>query len=125
MKQEGLKGNLIDIQYPMNLIYLVQQIFNHRTFHMLDLLFYQIFAHWRHISAHYRKFRLFLNTPFVSRTGTCFSKLMSTFVNIQGFYSLSKTPNRHGTQIHSKWWLSFDPNSHRDLIGDQNDVQYV
>ena len=38
------------------------------------------------------------------------------------FGVFSKTPNRRGTQRHSKWRLNFVLGSHLDLMGDQNDV---
>ena len=36
-----------------------------------------------------------------------------------------QTPHRRGAQIRSKWCLNLVLGSHKDLSGDQNDMQYL
>ena len=74
-----------------------------------------------------------LTAPFPAcRSCVSFSKDMLflercvlVFVNIKSVYQFATISNRRGTQIRAEKLSNFVLNFHLDLIGDQNDVQYL
>ena len=54
---------------------------------------------------------------------TClFLEMRSTFFDIECFHPFWKTPNRRRMQFHAEKLSNFVLSSHKDPIGDQNDV---
>ena len=60
-----------------------------------------------------------------SKSVSLFYKLPALLVGFMIVQTISKTPNRRGTQNQFEKWSNLVLNSHLDLIGDKNDVQHL